>query len=227
MDQGENHLQSIGVYQRLVNFMVKSLTAIASRPMTLPYPVRHFWLICQRFFNFIMLSLATQALKPVTLGHPMPISDASQNGTPHEDVHFGAMVESEQAIAIQQLVPLTTFDSKNKEVEKDGKEFPLDRENGVVIASSTAQGINDLNANEGKKGEDEVVTVPAIAPQTKAPKKMVSINDNVEEIYPSKKKKTKAIEKLPSMEREKEETKPLKPILKTGSNVSAKSESNK
>lgn len=68
-------------------------------------------------------------------------------------------------------------------------------------------------------------TSPVTVVQKGPPKKTVSINENTERIiYPVKdKKKKRSVSKLPSMEREKdEEPKPLKSILKVGSDLKDK-----
>lgn len=67
-----------------------------------------------------------------------------------------------------------------------------------------------------------------IATKAKAPRKTVSINENVEEIDDGKnrKKRSKSFQKSNSLERQQEENediKPLRPILKVKSNLDVKS----
>lgn len=106
-----------------------------------------------------------------------------------------ACIESEQASTVLDVsTSLPSLSSNCSDFMKDGKELQL---------------IQDL-------GSTEVVT-PESATQAKGPpKKMVSINDRVEVVrYKSKEKKKKK-----ATEHEKdEETKPLKSILKVGSNL--------
>ncbi|XVF42018.1 hypothetical protein PTKIN_Ptkin01aG0326600 [Pterospermum kingtungense] len=68
-----------------------------------------------------------------------------------------------------------------------------------------------------EKNEEEAA-VSAIAHEAQPPKKMVSINETVEEMVAIKKKsKKKRTEKMGSFDQEIEKPKPLKSILKVGS----------
>ncbi|KAA8536901.1 hypothetical protein F0562_029379 [Nyssa sinensis] len=142
--------------------------------------------ICHRLFDFIMQMLAAQAVKLVTLGPPVPHVDASEN--------------IESRMPCEDKSPLPKADSEQAgATEKDDNELPPLQEQ-----------------DDAKKLSEEVVVKITVEPQTRAPEKVVSFNENVEEIIPvKKKKKKKAPQKLPSMESEKEEEQiPLKSILK-------------
>ncbi|XP_028784495.1 uncharacterized protein LOC114740502 [Neltuma alba] len=101
------------------------------------------------------------------------------------------------------------------------------REDEAVVKPETKeQKAREKNgAGMNMNGEEKTV------PPREAPKKTVSINDNVEEITDSKKKKkknrSKSFQKSNSLERqqqeEQEDIKPLRPILKVRSNLDEKS----
>ncbi|KAJ7978024.1 Fibrous sheath CABYR-binding protein [Quillaja saponaria] len=160
--------------------------------------------ICHKLYNFIMKSLASYACKTVTLGRPM---------------HFGLTQApvSDDATKVSgcrtnQLLQPETGDQPPHE---GIRELPPVQINGGI--SSAAKLVTENMTEEEKM-------VQASARQVKAPKKMVSINDKVEEIYTSKKRKKKSIEKSTSLEHEEEEEepKPLRSILKMGSNLNEK-----
>ncbi|KAK9291807.1 hypothetical protein L1049_019757 [Liquidambar formosana] len=173
--------------------------------------------ICHRLFNFIMKILEAQALKPVTLGPPMhhgltqlPILDASQN-------RLGFMCDESMHLMAQET---------SCEGHDSGDEALEDLAHVNTLRSPSIEEKNDSSADQGKAPQ-EVEAAPSIVPQARAPKKSVSINDRAEEIIDTSKKnkRKKAAEKSASMEREKDEPKPLKSILKVGSNVNEKSDS--
>lgn len=104
----------------------------------------------------------------------------------------------------------------------------------VTLGRPMHLGSNRVHTNSSSScKEREVVTKEEGEEQKenpkKAPKKMVSINENVEEIFSSKKKKrSKSFKKSKSLEQqqeeeEKEEIKPLRSILKVKSNLDEKS----
>lgn len=92
------------------------------------------------------------------------------------------------------------------------------RENCGIVNSS-----DGTNENGGKKVEESETSIHAAAIQARAPKKSVSINEDVEEIMPSKNRKR--MKKMSSRENEEEELKPLKSILKVGSRLNEKCDS--
>lgn len=98
------------------------------------------------------------------------------------------------------------------------------REEEVVIKPETKEQKAQENSSPGMNmnGEEKML------PPGKALKKTVSINDNVEEINDRKnrKKRSKSFQKSNSLEQqqeEKENIKPLRPILKVKSNLDEKS----
>ncbi|KAG6701496.1 hypothetical protein I3843_08G161900 [Carya illinoinensis] len=168
--------------------------------------------ICQRLFYFILKSFASQAFKIVTLGPPLnpgspqvPISSAAHDGAgsksdhptaqgrrPCEAALSGAKAELEQGNASGNLGPFGPH----------GREFPPVQD---VVSS--------VNSGKRSEKEEEGMSSAAVA-QPKAPKKMVSTNDLVEEISTPKKNKkmNKNTKNLTSLEREEDDPKPLRSI---------------
>ncbi|KAK2976820.1 hypothetical protein RJ640_002219, partial [Escallonia rubra] len=131
-----------------------------------------------------------QAYKPVTLGgSPEKSADPPSRQTLHSTYDGTPREDTKQAANAEKSAAAVNG------VEKDTKELSKVQENGEEKGNATAN---------------------TAATGARAPKKMVSISDNVEEINTSKKRdKQKAgIQKLPSWESDKEEAKPLKSILK-------------
>ncbi|KAI4301840.1 hypothetical protein L6164_035080 [Bauhinia variegata] len=111
------------------------------------------------------------------------------------------------------------YESRKVPVFKADKEFPpIQCLCGDSVSSSTEQAQEKNNASIDS---DKMAEGPSSLPdQSKAPRKMVSFNENVEEIFPIKKKKKKSgsFKKSNSLDREEEEEpKPLRSILKVGS----------
>ncbi|KAM3378217.1 hypothetical protein P3S68_010630 [Capsicum galapagoense] len=165
---------------------------------------------CSGFFNvnrlyeFVAQSLDAEAIKPVTLGDTSQSRSNPDNGTRASN---GRVLHPEDSSS--RVVP---------KLEEAVVEDDAILENGESELSQVTS-----EENEGDKIVEEEAPGPSMETQNKAPRKMVSINDDVEEIYFSKKKKKKkkkSTEKVPSIkEQVEEEIKPLKSILKVGSNV--------
>lgn len=146
-----------------------------------------------------MKSLVLQALKIVTSGrrmnrrlYPSPVSDAMPGGITDQQAHPAAQATSGEC-----------------EVESDPSSANL---------GSSRNG----NVKNDKELQSDEATVRAKAPEKVVSlKKTVSINDKVEEIdkIMKKRKKSKSLEKLNSLENEEDEPKPLRSILKVGSNL--------
>jgi hypothetical protein len=151
--------------------------------------------ICHRLFNFIMKTIASQALKTVPLGAP---TTNHSHPMAHEKPHEAAPSGAEEVPTVDQAIGDDTMIKDN----------------------------NDSNIDSGKSVEEEA-PISTTAAQPKPLKKTVSINDTVEEIStPTKSKKmSKATKKSTSFEREEDGPKPLRSILKMGSNLSEKSDS--
>ncbi|GAV63214.1 hypothetical protein CFOL_v3_06734, partial [Cephalotus follicularis] len=168
--------------------------------------------ICNKLYNFIMKCLTRHALKSVILGRPMLqssalalISDAAKHralSKSDQMVHPMAKTQANTSVTSEPFAPLC---SSCNQQEKDSKKPSQVQDVGANIIPSASH-IDEL-------------PLPSNALQVKAPKKTVSINDRVEEIYPSKKKdrEKKPSEKLSSMELKNDEPYPLKSILKVGS----------
>lgn len=235
MDQGENKIQLFGIFNELLYYIMSfgcpvcfSLSICrwlfnlfkdtAAEIAGQIYMIRSLDLswrnglpIVNKLYEFVVQSLAAEATKPVTLGDSMDYSlvNTSQsrsnpgNGNHSTNEHV-----------------LHSEDSSSHVVPKLEEAVVEDDPVLENIESELSQVTSD--ENEGDKIVEEEAPGPSMETQNKAPKKMVSINDNVEEIYFSKKKKKKkkSTEKVPSInEQVKEEPKPLKSILKVGSNV--------
>ncbi|GMI79284.1 hypothetical protein HRI_001597700 [Hibiscus trionum] len=164
--------------------------------------------LCHKFYNFIMKYLATYAMKRVTLGQGSH-QDSTQLPSP------GAASAIPSSIADQAIHPLadeTPAEDASLQTKAEAEQMCNHGESGISTTTSNEE-----------KNEDEAPT-SAIQPEARAPKKMVSINDRVEEMTAtaSKKKKTKKkrTEKMGSFDQEIiEEPKPLKSILKVGSKI--------
>lgn len=165
--------------------------------------------MCHRLFNFIMKSLALQALKKSTLG--CPTNHGSAAAPPSDAIHGEGETKSDQMVhptaqGLENTNTLKNSDSTSSSLgsllqndqEKDDKEF------------RPSQGIRDA-----ERAEEE------ISAQAKPPKKMVSINDRVEDIRKimKKRKKSNSFDRSYSLENEEDEQKPLRSILKVGSNL--------
>ncbi|KAK6804909.1 hypothetical protein RDI58_002693 [Solanum bulbocastanum] len=234
MDQGENKIQLFGILNEfscyimsfgcpvcfslsicrwLFNLFKDTAAEIAGQIYMitrLDLSWRNGFLIVDRLYEFLVQSLAAEATKPVTLGDSMGYSlvNTSQsrsnpgNGNHSTNEH---VLHSEDSSS--RVIP--------KLEEAIVEDDPVLENEESELSQATSE------ENEGGKIVEEEASGSSMETQNKAPKKMVSINDNVEEIYFSKKKKKKkSTEKVPSNKEEvKEEPKPLKSILKVGSNV--------
>lgn len=145
-----------------------------------------------------MVSLAEYAVKPVKLGH-------------HED--HTSLREGSNAAGSR-----TRVESAN---DKLSLQTSIDKELAQVQDSGSGVGCDDLSCGSsmqnqsGSRPDNRKTAEGESAGKARAPRKMVSINDNVEEFYISNKRKRTPMEKWPSAE--KDQVKPLKSILKVGS----------
>ncbi|KAK2984093.1 hypothetical protein RJ640_028557, partial [Escallonia rubra] len=190
------HLMFIG--RRFFDFLMRSLAIEILVPLSLGCPLCHGSVIFRKLLGFFMQTFAEQAYKPVTLGgSPEKSADPPSPQTLHSTYDGTPREDTKQAGNAEKSAAAVNG------VEKDTKELSKVQENGEEKGNATAN---------------------TAATGARAPKKMVSISDNVEEINTGKKRdKQKAgIQKLPSWESDKEEAKPLKSILKVGSNVKEK-----
>ncbi|XP_006361877.1 uncharacterized protein [Solanum tuberosum] len=235
MDQGENKIQLFGIFneylcyimsfgcpvcfslsicRRLFNLFKDTAAEIAGQIYmitSLNLSWRNGFLIVDRLYEFVVQSLADEATKPVTLGdskgHSLVNTSQSRSnpGTGNHSTNEHVLHSEDSS---SRVIPKL----EEAVVEDD----PVLENEESELSQVTSE------ENEGDKIVEEEASGPSMETQNKAPKKMVSINDNVEEIYFSKKKKKKkkSTEKVPSNKEEvKEEPKPLKSILKVGSNV--------
>ncbi|KAK8508874.1 hypothetical protein V6N13_090826 [Hibiscus sabdariffa] len=165
--------------------------------------------LCHKLYNFIMKYLATYAMKKVTLGQGSH-QDSTQLPSP------GAASAIPSSIADQAVHPVdneTPVEDASLQAKAEAEPICNHSESGISTATSIEE-----------KNEDEAPATSAIQPEARPPRKMVSINDTVEEMTAtaSKKKKSrkKRTEKMGSFDQEIiEEPKPLKSILKVGSKI--------
>lgn len=168
--------------------------------------------ICDRLFNFMMKSLALQTIKRVILG---PTTD-----------HRSAPARLSEAIHDKVVNPSSLSSAQNGQVKDHNKLPPIQGIAGNEIDSPP-------QANKERKSEfescadsqSEIVEDEAVT-QPKAPKKMVSINDRVEYAHKvmKERKKNRSFDKLNSFANGEDESKPLRSILKMGSNLDDKTE---
>ncbi|GKV20596.1 hypothetical protein SLEP1_g30695 [Rubroshorea leprosula] len=166
--------------------------------------------ICERLYNFFTRSLAAYALKTVTLGLPhdhapasAPVSSGVEESSSNTNkpVHPVAPETWSAGSGLQGKVEPERAKSSSSDHIIDRKE--------LLIQDTSPE----------KEEEEEEAQLPANAFQAKAPKKVVSINETLEEIKLSKKKRKrkKSAEKVASFEDETDKPKLLKSILKVGS----------
>lgn len=198
--------------------------------------------ICDRVFNFIKKSLALQTIKTVSLGPPTnrgsapaPSSDAIHNkvatksdqlveGTLGQPVASRAKVSLEKTNTSNNSDPSSSPGSLRNGQVKDDKELPPIQ--GIAgNAMTSPPRVDKEEKSEFESCAEAEIAEDEAASQPKAPKKMVSINDRVE-IHKSmkKRKKSKSFDKSNSFVNAEDESKPLKSILKVGSNLDEKTD---
>ncbi|KAE8677723.1 hypothetical protein F3Y22_tig00111503pilonHSYRG00053 [Hibiscus syriacus] len=165
--------------------------------------------LCHKLYNFITKYLATCAMKRVTLGQ-----GSHQDSTHLPSPGSGSAISS--SITDQAMLPV----ADQTPVEDASLQAKLEP---GPICNHSESGISSATSN-GEKNEDEAPATSSIRPEVRPPRKMVSINDIVEEMTATaskkKKSKKKRTEKMGSFDQEIiEEPKPLKSILKVGSKI--------
>ncbi|KAE8726377.1 hypothetical protein F3Y22_tig00007041pilonHSYRG00008 [Hibiscus syriacus] len=165
--------------------------------------------LCHKLYNFIRKYLATYAMKRVTLGQ-----GSHQDSTHLPSPGSGSVISSS---ITDQAMPPVAVETSVEDASLQAKVEP------GPICNHSESGISSATLNE-EKNEDEAPATSAIRPEVRPPRKMVSINDTVQEMTAtaSKKKKIKKkrAEKMGSFNQEIiEEPKPLKSILKVGSKI--------
>lgn len=156
---------------------------------------------CNKLYNFFMKTLLAYALKPVILGRPLHqnLDCKAQKGTTNE---------TDQMLHSQ------------NQTSSEGKQESKTTTDSSMI-ENTEGNVNGDRKDDHEREVEEEAAMPSVVLEKKAPKKVVSINETVEEIPTSKKKlrRKKSTDKLSSFEIQEDETKPLKSILKVGSNI--------
>lgn len=163
--------------------------------------------------------MATYAKKSVTLGHGRP-QDSAQ--LPSSDADAASTMSS--SMAEQQAThPMAQETALQGAISYAGVEpEPEPAHNHENVQGMGGSSILSGPSKEEKNEEEAAVS--AIASEKQLPKKMVSINETVEEVAASRKKnKKKRSEKMGSFDQEIEEPKPLKSILKVGSKLNENS----
>ncbi|GLT78972.1 hypothetical protein SLA2020_504870 [Shorea laevis] len=165
--------------------------------------------ICERLYNFFTRSLATYALKTVTLGLPHDHAPASAPVSTGVDVSSSNTNKPVHPVAPETWSAGSALQGKveQERAKSSSSDHIIDRKELLIQDTSP------------EKEEEEEAQLPENVFQAKAPKKVVSKNETVEEIKLSKKKRKrkKSTEKVASFEDETDEPKPLKSILKVGS----------
>ncbi|GLT90358.1 hypothetical protein SLE2022_082950 [Rubroshorea leprosula] len=152
--------------------------------------------ICEKLYNFFTRSLAAYALKTVTLGLPhdhapasAPVSSGVEESSSNTNkpVHPVAPETWSAGSGLQGKV-------EPERTKSSSSDYIIDRRELLIQDTSP----------EKEEEEEEEAQVPANAFQAKAPKKVVSINETVEDIKLSKKKRKrkKSTEKVASFEDE-------------------------
>lgn len=155
--------------------------------------------ICKRLYNLVTKIVSAQAFKTVKLGHPVHQNLAkTQNGAIHEGDH--------------EVHPRNTDQGVEPGCE-DVKQDDSLKNNWDAFATS-------CSSSNDREQEEAPLPYSLVAQAKPAKiKKMVSINDRVEEIGTRKKMKRswKSTEKLPSIDLEEDIVQPVKSILKKDS----------
>ncbi|XP_039032222.1 uncharacterized protein LOC120167207 [Hibiscus syriacus] len=126
--------------------------------------------LCHKLYNFIMKYLATYAMKRVTLGQ----------GSHHDSTQLpssGPASAISSSITDQAVLPMAD-ETPVEDASLQAKVEP------GPICNHSESGISSATSNE-EKNEDEAPATSAIRPEARPPKKMVSINDRVEEMSDS------------------------------------------
>lgn len=152
--------------------------------------------ICYKLYHFITKTLASQVLKTVTLGcstHYSSTSTAPRGSeTPYEDGNDKEFSHTQGLLC-----------------------------DSIYSPAQQAQHKDTPCKNIDEKVRENTTTLPTTPlPKRISLRKVVSINDNVEEILPGKKNKRriKSFQKSSSLDQE-EEPEPLRSILKVGSDL--------
>lgn len=182
--------------------------------------------ICNKLYNFITQTFLRHALKTVALGRPLPhlLPDTTATTKQTEADSKGNQVANAVAQEMGTKADPEPEPARNSypfEQTESGRGFSSVGGTGLVSSSLEIDAKNDdRHVSSAESGEKEA-TEPGI--EGKAPKKTVSINENVEEIRWSRKySRKKSTERLPSLELQ-GEPKPLKSILKVGSDLNKNS----
>ncbi|KMT13562.1 hypothetical protein BVRB_4g083370 [Beta vulgaris subsp. vulgaris] len=148
--------------------------------------------ICQRLFCFIMKTLAAQALKPVTLGPPVQLPQTRKTSWSvinRQAMNTQHIGSIHEAEDSESLASIEIEDEASHLLGAEGFDWWYDQ--GKVIVETVAEC------------------------KTKTPRKMVSIKDEPEVINGSKRRKKNGV----AEQRHDGELRPLRSILKVGSNL--------
>lgn len=166
--------------------------------------------ICRRLYN-LMKFLARHAHKSIISSSSMPRQMAQAPA--------GSNEASSKSTQMVQPMAQATPPHEGEQAKTSSNEQDIGGKGASEIERIGASTTVSPTQSEEKKLEKEA-TLPPDASQSKAPKKMVSINENIETIKISKKKsKKKKEQEVP------DDSKHLKSILKVASDVDNNSDS--
>lgn len=167
--------------------------------------------ICRRLYN-LMKFLARHAHKSIISSSPMPRQIAQAPA--------GSNEASSKSTQMVQPMAQATPPHEGEQAKTSSNEQDIGGKGASEIERIGASTTVSPTQSEEKKKLEKEATLPPAASQSKAPKKMVSINENIETIKISKKKsKKKKEQEVP------DDSKPLKSILKVASDVDNNSDS--
>lgn len=163
--------------------------------------------VCHRLFNFIMKILTLQALRKAALG--CPAGHVSSAALLSDAIHGKGGIKSD---------PMAQAKLESGKTNNTSKESDSSTSLGSLPQNDQAEDDKESPPTEG--GGDAVKAEEEASAQPRAPKKMVSINERVEDINKTmkKRKKSKSFDRSNSLENGEDEPKPLKSILKVDSN---------
>ena len=169
--------------------------------------------VCRRLFNFIMKILTLQALRKATLG--CLAGRVSSAALLSDAIHGKDGIKSD---------PMAQAKLESGKTNNTSKESDSSTSLGSLPQNDQAEDDKESPPTEGGgdavKAEEEASAQPRAPKNMVSMKKMVSIDDRVEDINKTmkKRKKSKSFDRSNSLENGEDEPKPLKSILKEGSN---------
>lgn len=168
-----------------------------------------------------MKIVSSKAQETVTLGNPVSHeSNASSHETGSYNHHNESPDKSSQELTTTLNSDHSTSSLRNDPHEEQKELHSIKDNDSYVTPCMQIENKNDLNGNVGQKMEDEMIGLPSTT--KRAPRKIVSIKETVEDIdsIMKERRKSKGIKKSKSFDFDNGydgSLKPTRSILKVGS----------